>query len=36
MKLSDSNNYSHIPSIVLANKEILFGNIRDIYQFHNK
>lgn len=36
MKISDSNNYSQLPSIVSANKEILFGNIKDIYQFHNK
>lgn len=35
-KLSDSNNFSQVPSILSANKEILFGNIKEIYNFHNK
>ena len=35
-KLSDSNNMTQIPNIVSINKDILFGNIREIYQFHSK
>jgi hypothetical protein len=36
LKLYDPNNYSLISKQILANREILFGNIQDIYQFHNK
>ena len=36
MKLGESGNYSQVPSIVLANKDVLFGNIKEIYQFHSK
>ncbi len=35
-KFNDPSYFNQIPTIVLANKDILFGNIRDIYQFHNK
>jgi hypothetical protein len=33
---TDNNNNSQLPSIVASNKEILFGNIKEIYQFHSK
>ncbi len=36
LKLYDPNNYSLISKQILANREILFGNIQDIYEFHNK
>ena len=35
-KINDPINHSQIPSIVLANQEILFGNIKEIYMFHSK
>jgi guanine nucleotide exchange factor MCF2 len=35
-KINDSNNHSQIPSIVLANLDILFGNIKEIYVFHSR
>jgi hypothetical protein len=36
MKLNDLTCNSQVSSIVLANKEVLFGNIVEIYQFHSK
>ena len=36
LKLYDPSNYPLISKQILANREILFGNIQDIYQFHNK
>ncbi len=35
MKFS-SDYFSQIPPVVFNNKEILFGNVQEIYQFHNQ
>lgn len=34
--LNDPENQSLVPQFVLLNKDILFGNIREIYNFHSK